>query len=277
MIIGNLSKRGFSCEFCGDNISKPNKFIREVARQLLEIKEIDDYQLEYSPEWAGNFRYDCYIKKDNLNILIEMDGEQHKMDKGFYSNGVKERDQIKNQLAKENNYTLIRIDCEDTSYSNLKKMLLDKINLFNLNKINWGKVKENLQANLMKQICEEYKKHEHIFLKEMSDAFHLDKGTIVKILKEGTKLGLCDYNSKKQYLESMRITNSLKVDIYDLNDNLIITLNSVKDANEWCKKTFNRCSHDYISQCLNGKRSSYKNYIFKYHNPEDNPNKNNQK
>ena len=268
MIIGNLSKRGFSCEFCGDNISKPNKFIREVARQLLEIKEIDDYQLEYSPEWAGNFRYDCYIKKDNLNILIEMDGEQHKMDKGFYSNGVKERDQIKNQLAKENNYTLIRIDCEDTSYSNLKKMLLDKINLFNLNKINWEKVKESLQINLMKQICEEYKKHEHIFLKEMSDAFHLDKGTIVKILKEGTKLGLCDYNSKKQYLESMRITNSLKVDIYDLNDNLIITLNSVKDANEWCKKTFNRCSHDYISQCLNGKRSSYKNYIFKYHNPQ---------
>ena len=70
----NLFFFGFKCEFCKDTSSIPNKFIREVAKQLFELKEIDEYKLEYIPKWGKPYRYDCYMKKDKFNILIEMDG-----------------------------------------------------------------------------------------------------------------------------------------------------------------------------------------------------------
>lgn len=270
MMIGNLSKRGFFCEFCGDTTSKPNKFIREVVRQLLEIKEIDNYQLEYSPEWAEKFRYDCYIKKDNLNILIEMDGIQHKIDKGVYSIGIKERDKNKTQLAKENNFILIRIDCEDTSFGNLKCKLLDSniVNFVNFDKINWENIEINMQENLMKKICNEYNKYEYISLTQLAKIFHISVKTIKKMLELGNKIGLCEYDEITHSKEGKNKKLKKPVDIYDLNNILIMSIDTVGNTYKWIREKTGGCKINYVNECLNGKRSSYKNYIFKYHNPQ---------
>lgn len=266
----NLLFSNFFCEFCGNTTSKPNKFIREAVRQLLEIKEIDSYQLEYSPEWAGKFRYDCYIKKDNLNILIEMDGIQHKIDKGVYSIGIKERDKNKTQLAKENNFILIRIDCEDTSFDNLKYKLLDSniVNFVNFDKINWENIEINMQENLMKKICNEYNKYEYISLTQLAKIFHISVKTIKKMLELGNKIGLCEYDEITHSKEGKNKKLKKPVDIYDLNNNLIMSIDTVGNAYKWIREKTGGCKINYVNECLNGKRSSYKNYIFKYHNPQ---------
>ena len=279
MTVNDLSKRGFSCEFCGDKISKPNKFIREVAKQLLELKEIDEFQLEYSPEWAGKFRYDCYIKKDNLDILIEMDGLQHKNNVGLYSKGVRERDEIKNQLAKKNNYILVRIDCENTDFGNLKNQLLrsEIVDFIKFDKIDWESIKMNIQKNLTKEICDEYNKYDYISTATLAKKFHICTETAAKSLKIGKELNWCDYNAKIDFAKEKRFRLGKKIDIYNLNNDLIQCFDTETEVKEWIKKQEGSCSICYINECLSGKRSSYKNYIFKYHNPEDNPNKNNQK
>ena len=268
--INTLSNYGFSCEFCGDKISTPNKFIREVAIQLLELKEIDKFQLEYSPEWASPYRYDCYIKKDNLNILIEMDGVQHKTDKGTYSLGVSERDKIKNQLAKENGHILIRIDCENTEFCNLKRQLLnsDVINFVNFDSIDWKNVQINIQKNLTKKICEEYNKHDYISTKELAEMFYVCSVTIVKALKKGNALNWCNYNPQIQAALKNTITRGKPIDIYDVNNKFIIGCQTQRETFEWVKEQAGTCSWTEVLKCAQGKRPSYKNYIFKYHNPQ---------
>ena len=270
MIIGNLSKRGFSCEFCGDKISKPNKFIREVAIQLLELKEIDKFRLEYSPEWAKPYRYDCYILKDKQNILLELDGIQHKKDKGIYSLGVSERDKIKNQLAKKNNYILVRIDCENTDFGNLKNQLLrsEIVDFIKFDKIDWESIKINMQKNLTKEICDEYNKYDYISTTTLAKKFHICKETAAKSLKIGKELNWCDYNAKIDFAKEKRFRLGKKINIYNLNNDLIQCFDTKKEAKEWIKKQEGSCSICYINDCLSGKRSSYKNYIFKYHNPQ---------
>lgn len=268
----NLLFFGFTCEFCKDTSSIPNKFIREVVRQLLEIKEIDDYQLEYSPEWAKPYRYDCYIKKDNLNILIEMDGVQHKKDKGVYSKGVKERDQIKNKLAEQNNFALIRIDCENTNFNNLKYLLLKSniVNLINFNNIDWEKVKINIQENLMNKICEEYNKYDYISLKELAKIFHVTSKTVENMLKLGDEIKLCKYDKASHNRNGKSRSLKKRIDIYDLNKNLVISIDSKTNTYQWIKENTGGCKISYVNDCLNNKRFSYKNYIFKYHKSEDN-------
>ena len=96
-------------------------------------------------------------------------------------------------------------------------------------------------------------------------------------MKEGNKLGWCNYNAKEYGNNIRKIKMGTSIDIYDINGNFINNFLSKNDACKWIRGRTGSCSSTSVSQCLNGKRSSYKNYIFKYHNPEDNPNKNNQK
>lgn len=264
----NLFFFGFKCEFCKDTSSIPNKFIREVAKQLFELKEIDEYKLEYIPKWGKPYRYDCYMKKDKFNILIEMDGVQHKKDKGYYSKGIKERDIKKNELAKQNNFILIRIDCENTDFNNLKNLLLKSniINLIDFNNIDWKSVEIKMQENLMKKICEEYNKYDYISLKQLSKIFCVSSKTVEHMLVLGNEINLCDYDkiSHNKNGRARKLTKA--VDIYDLNNNLIVSIISKSNTYQWVKEKTGGCKIQYVNDCLNGKRISYKNYIFRYHN-----------
>lgn len=270
----NLYYFGFKCEFCEDTGSIPNRFIREVAKELLNLKKIDDYKLEYGPQWAKPYRYDCYIKKDNLDILIEMDGIQHKENRGSFSKGVKERDLIKNQLAEQNNFILIRIDCENTNFNILKNLLLNSelSKLIDLNDIKWKDVKIRMQENLMKKICEEYNKHDYISLKELSKIFHVSTKTAQNMLILGNEIKICEYDKNSHFQDGLGRKLKKPIDIYDLDNNLITSFESKKDSYQWIKEKTGGCKIKYINDCLKGNRISYKNYIFKYHNLDKNKN-----
>ena len=70
---------------------------------------------------------------------------------------------------------------------------------------------------------------------------------------------ICDHTHKKL---------KKPVDIYDLNNNLIMSIDTVGNTYKWIREKTGGCKINYVNECLNEKRSSYKNYIFKYHNPQ---------
>lgn len=140
-IISVITKYGFNCHYCSDNVSKPNKIIRA----LLQILPVQNYTYEYSPDWAGRYRYDAYFEYDNIPYLVEMDGGFHYSSgiKGFYKKEDLEntqfRDKEKDNLAKEHNIELIRIDCSKASIKSIKNNIINsKIGkLFDLKNINF--------------------------------------------------------------------------------------------------------------------------------------------
>ena len=109
-------------------------------------------------------------------------------------------------------------------------------------------------------------------LKRISEKYKVAPSTIKTYLWQGKEL---NWLSKKSLLKLEK--NKKLIDIYDINNNFIVTLKNVAECERWVKKEQGTTNVKKINECLNGKRSSYKNYIFKYHNPEDNSNKNNQK
>lgn len=86
-------------------------------------KTLDEMNITYQTEYTfkglsgiggGNLRYDFAIfdQNNNLQCLIEYDGEQHFQEPGAYFNSdgkVQIHDNIKNQFALDNNIPLLRI------------------------------------------------------------------------------------------------------------------------------------------------------------------------
>lgn len=139
--ISDVIQNGFRCYYCDKSVSKPNRIIRNLMKQL----PVDTYSIEYSPDWAGRYRYDVYFEYKGAPYIVEMDGGFHF--KWFEKLGIteedflkaRERDNIKDQLASEHGITMIRIKCDPSTVkyitSQIQKSLL--ADLFDLSIIEW--------------------------------------------------------------------------------------------------------------------------------------------
>lgn len=275
----DFTKSGyFICSACDKNTSYPNRFIRAFFK-VLDIIEYEQIDFEWGPKWAKGRRYDVHFDFNGISYVIEMDGRQHFENNGWRN--LKEQteiDQEKNLLAEENNCIMIRIDSrvsrKEYIVDNIKNSLLSKV--FNLDNFDWEKCNNLAQTNNLKEICEKFNLEEfNLFddsLKRISEKYKVAPSTIKTYLWQGKEL---NWLSKKSLLKLEK--NKKLIDIYDINNNFIVTLKNVAECERWVKKEQGTTNVKKINECLNGKRSSYKNYIFKYHNPEDNSNKNNQK
>lgn len=93
--------------------------------------------------------------------------------------------------------------------------------------------------------------------------------TIRKVLKIGTKNGLCDYNpiNEKLYhkIGKPNLSCSKEVYVYDKNKNFIKKYSSIS---ELCRKSDTDFNEHFIISCVSrvclNKRAYYKNYIFSY-------------
>lgn len=96
--------------------SKLFSFVMGIASTL--IKEEPKY--EYTFDWLINPNTNRHLKLDayypQLNLAIEVDGEQHYKDTSIFGSCDKqiERDNIKNELLKQHNINLIRITYKDS-------------------------------------------------------------------------------------------------------------------------------------------------------------------
>jgi len=206
MKITTLTRQGFSCSKCGDGISYPEKFFFNVLEQL-EIEFL--MQLTKTTfEWCGNYRYDFYIPY--LNIIIETHGKQHYEKSGFPISLEVEQENDKNkyELALKNDIKkekYIIIDCRESDLEFIKNSILmsELGKLFNLSNIDWLKCNEYACGNLMKTVCDMWTNNIQNAA-NISHSLKLHISTVKTYLKQGNKLGWCNYNGKEQMLISSR-------------------------------------------------------------------------
>lgn len=107
--INAVVKPGFSCNYCGDGYSYPNKFMMGV---------LDRFGVNFIPEFRigdNPFRYDFYFNYKGVDYLVEMDGafgHGCTNTKSLTKQQQIDIDNQKDKLAKSNGFKIVRIDCK---------------------------------------------------------------------------------------------------------------------------------------------------------------------
>lgn len=195
--ISHLTRSGFGCPICGDGVSYPNKFIRNILRQL-NISFIP----EFSPDWLGRKSFDVYFELNGNKYIVEMDGELgHGYGKHYKSSltleDLKARDIDKDKLAMEHGINVIRINC---CYKNFNRFQYIKENIINselkdildLSYINWIDCDIKSQKSFVKQVCDLYNTTGET-IQGIANNFNLCTSTIKRYLIKGTEFGWCTF------------------------------------------------------------------------------------
>lgn len=221
--IQNVYNAGrYYCPICSDSISYPNKFLRSIMSQLNV-----NCKYEYKAEWTCNRKYDCYFEMNNNKYLIEMDGIQHFENRFRDLDYEVKNDRLKDELAENNGYNLIRIDCRKSEIeyirNNIENSLLSK--LFDLSVIDWNKCnKFSFNSNKV-EVCEYFMKNPNQSIDDIADRFSLSHNCVLNYLKSGTKVGLCNYSAEKAKIEknkkslasNIKNGNTFQFDVYKDN------------------------------------------------------------
>lgn len=124
----------------------------------------------------------------------------------------------------------------------------------------------------MKEVCKlRSKSNNSLGSKEIAKKFMISSATVVRYLNIGNTLGLCRYNGKEEVTKNLDnkrdiISNKNKKKVEVFRDGKSLgCFDSAKDLYEKSLKLFNvELKSEGIRMVCNGKRKSYKGYIFKY-------------
>lgn len=255
--IEDLVLKGLSCTLCSDGLSYPNKFAHNVFEQISE--QYDDYISEYSPDWAGKMRYDNYILlKDGQKIVVEMDGGLHYKEYGKRSS---QNDTIKDNLAKEHNIKVVRINCcydrITERFQLIKNNFINGLkNYFDLSYVDWDSANENGISNKLVEVVNYYNKHPFVTNQQIADYFRVNVITIRHYLTVGEKIGLCRYVRH----DPNRYKTSIPLALYDSNGNFIKAFISSRHMEEEMSDMDFRASS--IRDCSRSGKP-YKGYFIK--------------
>lgn len=208
-----ISARGIICPYCSKWKSYPNNFMKNILNQL-EI----DYISEYSPEWIKPKRYDFYIPK--LNIIIEMDGAFHFIERqksNLTLDEVKSMDNYKESIALQHGIKVIRIDCnyyglsKRQSYISKNILTSELSQLINLNDIDFDEANVYASAPSFKRICELWDNGNHD-LNDIALQLDIDYSTVLRCLKYGEEIGVCQYVFEEQKEKHRKISAKIGED-----------------------------------------------------------------
>ena len=257
---------------CGDGVSYPEKFIISLLDQLGI-----EYEREQNFNWSNNRRYDFYFKLNDKKYIIECHGQQHFNDNTFEFKGGRtleeeqKNDEYKKKLALSNGIDgYIILDCRKSELNWIKNNILDSElnNLFDLSNIDWLKCEEFTLSNRIKEICDYWNnKEEWETTKDLANKFKLDRHTIIKHLKNGKRLGWCEYDSEEEIKKGVR---SQGKPVIILKNN--ICLGVFKSAGELARRSkelFNiELNHSSICR-YNNEGKVHKGFTFKYITKEE--------
>lgn len=200
----------YSCPHCSDGISMPEKFIISLIAQLnIDFKtQANKSDLKWIKDRS---RYDFYIP--SKNCIIETHGLQHYMDNTqFKSTTLQEiikNDELKEELAICNGIKhYIVLDCRYSKLEWIKKSIMESElpSLLNFNEadIDWNKcLLFSTNQTIVKEVCDLFNKGKSTGdIKKIIN--YISKGTIIKYLKQGTKLGWCNYNPNEEKVKSAK-------------------------------------------------------------------------
>lgn len=191
------------------------------------LKDLNiNYEYQKRFEWSDNKIYDFYLK--DFKCIIELHGAQHYKQIDFFGKNSLENNRFndcyKKTLALANKVDkYIEIECSITDplvlYDKFKQYLSSISDVKNLNK---SKIIEESQSNKVYDIIKFWNdNYENVTSKDLSSKFGLAQKTIIKILKQYSELGLCNYNSKEQD-KKYKYLNTIKIFEYDFNTGKLI-------------------------------------------------------
>lgn len=233
--ISNVSNQGLACNVCGDGISYPNKFARNLLKQLkLNVK------YEWQPDWIIPYYYDNYFEYDGNKYIVEMDGrmghgnaeDEYKRKSGLF--GL-ELDAFKDNMAAEHGIIVIRIDCAYKNVLNrfnyvkqsIKSSELNK--LFDLSNIDWDLCNQNSTHSEIMIAADMYLQGETVG--DISKILQHGDTTIVNWLKIATNIGKCNYDPYESRRRSKSKDIGYTINQYDINGLFINTYMSAHDIN----------------------------------------------
>lgn len=186
--LNQIIQHGYSCPYCSDNKSIPNKFMVELLKMIGL-----DFKSEKTFNWSNGKQYDFYIP--SLNMIIEMNGIQHYKEtpRGRSLKEEQENDKYKKELALTNNIDkYIVIDCRYSEFKWLKENVFKELNnIFDLSDINWNKLWFNCQSSLVVQSWDLWNKGKST--KEIALILNIGKTTVNRYLHKGNEIGKCKF------------------------------------------------------------------------------------
>ena len=216
--ISHVADFGLSCKKCGDHISYPNKFIYELLTQLQNnnnfsiypehIFEWSKYAIcDYNNSLSGEKRYDFVVTTNNATIIIENHGMQHYDDNNFFNKNhgsEHDNDVFKHNLAIHNHideYNYIVLDCRYSNVDWIKKSVMNSqlpiIFNFTINDIDWDKCVLATKKNYVEVVINIWNNGFHD-LSYISENMGVSVATVRRLLRIGSKCGLCDYGNNVQ-------------------------------------------------------------------------------
>jgi ribosomal protein S27E len=205
MIVGNLHKRGFSCDVCGTGKSFPERFVASIL-----VGNQIQYETQYSPVWAEGRRYDFYLP--DYNLIIETHGVQHYKDANNFYGDVKERQKIdksKERAAKLHGYKYYVVDCAHSDINYIEESmktigLIDALKLVITDEQRLRAYVDDERAYCW-QLYNEGKDINYI-----AKVVHHDIRCVREYLKTGAKLGLCTYRKNRKVAQVDSITGKIE-------------------------------------------------------------------
>lgn len=201
-IIANLTKQGFSCDFCSSGVSYPEKVLALIL-EALGIKYEKQHKFD-----GHKYRYDFYLI--DFGIIIEVHGEQHFKYTGF---GRSYEDEHENDLTKydlavlngyEYNKNYFVIDTRKSNIDYIRDNIeqCEFFKQFNLSNIDWQEIDEQSQKSLKLDICNHWREGKEVdkdlATTDLAKEFGIDASTIRKYLAWGSENGFCEYNSEEE-------------------------------------------------------------------------------
>jgi len=253
--LGVLLRAGFGCQKCGDGVSYPEKFTFSVLEQLLD----KDFKIQLSKttfDWCKGFKYDNYIEK--INSIIETGGLQHYEEiTGNWKMSLKDiqiNDFDKEWLARSNNIkNYIILDCRKSELEWIKNSImqsrLPKLLSFKESDIDWLKCHEYACNSLVKVVCDMWSSGIKTVTK-LIEKLKISRGAIIRYLKQGVKLGWCDYDPKE----------ILKINLISMSENnykkvICLTTGKIFGSQKEAKTKYN-IKGSSISMCCKGQIKS---------------------
>lgn len=281
--IRTFVKRANHCLNCKtDGISKPNKFLREVLREV--ESQLTQKDFEWSPDWAKKYLYDGHIiTKNRYEVAIEMQGEQHYHETGWgrFEYQIK-RDQEKAALIQCQEIKLVEIECKSTDYFYMKKQILNSYlnEILDLSQIDWDKIVSLCSKNYLKIVSDYYKKG--LSTTEIGKKMDFDRHTIQRMLMDASEMGWVQYNplsAVELSKQKVKMVDSLTNEEF-IFDSVSQTIKEIKNKYNITisKNTIGNYSKGYYKNKKNGKivflkRKLYKNrFKFEYIEEKDKTN-----
>jgi len=202
-IINTVNKQGVSCFLCGDGISYPQKNMSNILTELNV-----NFDTEQSFDWCvfelngKNYhgRYDFVFEYNNQNYIVEVDGGLGHGNKTYTKSKYTKEDLIyvdkmKDKLAKENNYEIIRIDCFLSDFKYIKNSIFQSklSELFDLKIIDWNLCHKKALKSKILEACELWNSGIKS-TSEIGKILHVCTATASQYLKQGAKIGICNYS-----------------------------------------------------------------------------------